>query len=378
MEPSADLEAAAPDELADGLRAYLAILPATDVAIGWRAAPAQLEAMRRAVPDRVALWRWVPVFAGGWERREGLGPPALGSGGVGPLPFRDMGDFRFHCLVQPAVVDEAIERILALVAEVGATGALLDRMRWPSPSGDPATDLCCFCDVCAEHAAVAGLDLRTVAAELADASRELVGRRRVVETLFGRYRGTTLGAFLTWRAERVTSAMRAIVDVLRGRGLLVGYDVFSPAIAYTVGQDLALLSAADLVKSMTYLDAQGPASLPFEIAGYVRWLEAAGDSGEADLMAELLGFRLPVEGAAPEVRADILVLEGKRLAAAVGPHGLIGLDVVELPGVLSIDDAVVRARVAAIRRSGFGIAPSWDARLMSPRRIASIGAAWSS
>jgi hypothetical protein len=287
-----------------------------------------------------------------------------------------MDDFRIGCLTHPAVVDEAVARVLALVAEADAAGALLDRIRWPSPSQDPASDLCCFCESCAADAVGHALDLGSVAAEMAAASRDLAGRRRVVETIFGRHPATQLGRFMAWRRSRVTSAVARVVHALRAQGLLVGYDVFSPAIAFTVGQDLAGLPKADLVKAMTYLDAAGPASLPFELAGYGRWLEAMGEPAAGDVLADLSGFRLAPEGAAPEVRADILGLEARRLTAAVGDAGVMGLDVVVLPGVLSIGDDLVRRRVAAIRRAGIGIAPSWDLRLMSGTRLEAIATAW--
>jgi hypothetical protein len=187
----------------------------------------------------------------------------------------------------------------------------------------------------------------------------------------GDARGGALAEFLTWRSERVTRTVSRLVEGLHGRALRSALDVFTPALARTVGQDLAALGAvADWCKSMTYLDANGPASMPYELKGYASWLSEVGDDDAPRFIGGLLGFEPPgLAGAGPRLAA--LRSEMSRLADMVGQRrAVVGLDAVQMAGVCEISDADLSARIEAVMTAGLGIAPSWDLRFISPARIA--------
>jgi hypothetical protein len=176
--------------------------------------------------------------------------------------------------------------------------------------------------------------------------------------------------FVTWRRGRVSEAVRLMVEGLRQRGLRTSLDVFTPALARSVGQDLATLGPlGEWSKSMTYFDALGPATMPYELLGYAEWLAQAGDTDAPGFLAELLGFDPPgVRGSGSRLPA--LGIESSRLVETVGQgRAVVGLDAVEIPGVCEVDDDVLAARLATVRSASLGAAPSWELLAISCDRI---------
>jgi len=377
LEPSPAVDAADPSSLRDHLAATLDRLPVTDLALGWRLAPEVIEAVLSVIPGDVALWRWVPVFVDSGSSRAADVRVAVGPSGVAPPPFRDMADFRFLCLDHEEVVEAGLERATELAREIDAAGVLLDRIRWHSPSQSPAAELTCFCARSRTVAARDGLDLDRVATELGDAAASLDRRRAQVATLLGRRASGPVAEFMAWRSTTVTRAVARLAGGLREAGLNSALDVFTPALAGSVGQDLsALAEHGRWSKSMTYLDAIGPASMPFELRGYAAWLEEAGDDDAAGFLASLLGFEAPGLGIdGPQL--DALRAEASRLSSAIGAgRSIVGIDAVEIAGVSDVDDADLDARVRALRDEGVGLSPCWELLFISGERVTNLAAAW--
>jgi hypothetical protein len=358
-------------ELADHLSAALSRLAVTDVALGWRLEPTTIAAVRPRIPPGVTVWRWVPILTDSGPSQQDPGRLAVGVDGQPPSPFQGSADFRFVCPDHDEVIEASLARAAAWATEIDADGVLLDRIRWHSASRSPTTELTCFCGRSRMLANGDGLDLRAVARELASASGSRDGRRAVVAALLGDARGGALAEFLTWRSERITRTVSRLVEGLQGHALRSALDVFTPALARSVGQDLAALGAqADWCKSMTYLDANGPASLPYELKGYADWLTEVGDDDAPGFIGGLLGIDPPsLAGAGSGLAA--LRSEMSRLADMVGPtRAVVGLDAVQIAGVCEIRDADLSARIEAVVTGGLGIAPSWDLRFIGPARIA--------
>ncbi len=377
LEPSPTVDAADPARLADHLAGAIARLPVTDLALGWRLRPEVIEAVRGVVPDKVAVWRWVPLFVDSGAMLPADSHVATGPSGEAPPPFHALGDFRFLCLDHDEVIAAGLDRSVALAREIGADGVLLDRIRWHSPSQSPANELTCFCAQSRESAARDGLDLGLVADEVLAAGSSLVGRRSLIGALLGRSRVGALADFLEWRTTRVTTVVARVASGLHAAGLRTALDVFTPALAHSVGQDLAALAEhGEWSKSMTYLDAVGPASIPFELRGYAAWLEEAGETDAVAFLADLLGFSAPGLGeGGPQL--DALRKEMARLSGSIGEaKSVVGIDAVEMPGICDIDEGDLAARVRAIRAEGLGIAPCWELLAISDGRLGSIAQAW--
>jgi hypothetical protein len=348
----------------------------TDVALGWELRAEVVEAFHRVIPADVAVWRWVPLFS---DPATGVveGRFAVGPDGSAPAPFHDLADFRFLCLDQAEVVQNGLERAVRLGREIDADGVLLDRIRWHSPSASPAADLTCFCELSRSAAAEDGLDLGEIGRWALDAASTLDGRRDLVAALLGGSGPEPVERFLDWRSETVTQAVEHVSRGLAAAGLRSALDVFTPALARSVGQDLASIGElGEWSKSMTYFEAMGPAAMPFELSGYANWLSEAGDPDPAAFIADELGFAAPgVGGAGAQI--STLNHEASALAAAVGrEHAVVGIDAVQIPGVCEVDDDDLWSRLRALRVAGFGASPCWELLLIDDTRVARMSTAW--
>jgi hypothetical protein len=186
----------------------------------------------------------------------------------------------------------------------------------------------------------------------------------------GDVRDGALTEFLTWRSERITRTVSRLLEGLQGHALRSALDVFTPALARTVGQDLAARGAvAAWCKSMTYLAANGPASMPYELKGTRAGCRKSATTTRRDSSAGCWDRPARLGGAGPRLAA--LYSEMSRLADMVGPkRAVVGLDAVQMDGVCEISYADLTARIEAVMTAGLGIAPSWDLRFISPARIA--------
>ena len=377
LEPSPAVDSLSPAVARDHLARALDQLPVTDLALGWRLRPELVSAVRSVVPSDITVWRWVPVFVDSGEGRRADELVAVGPRGVPPPPFGDMADFRFLCLDEQDVVEAGLARSIELARETEADGVLLDRIRWHSSSQDPAHELTCFCSASQRTAAQAGLDLAWVAADVTAMADTLVGRRALVSALLGRAVDGPLADFLDWRAATVTRVVERLGAGLREAGLRAALDVFTPALARSVGQDLAALGPlGEWSKSMTYFEALGPASMPFELGGYARWLEAAGEKDAPGFLADLLGF--PAPGIAGRgAQSEALGQETASLIEAIGiARSVVGLDAVEIPAVCEVADEDLDARIGTLRLVGVGLSPCWELLFMDERRTQLIAEAW--
>lgn len=302
---------------------------------------------------------------------------AVGPGGLPPRAPLGLDAFRFRCPSRPGVIQAAVSRALAVAAEVTVEGLFLDRIRWPSPSVDPVAELACFCAACRGRASADGLDLGAVAGQLAILEASADGRRTLLRALLQGGGPDPLDRFLAWRAKRMTDAVLAVGKGLRAAGYAVALDVFTPSLAFAVGQRIHDLSVgADWVKSMTYLSAWGPAAIPFELAAFGRWLAVGGEADPAALLTDLCGFAVPPLDRLRDsgLADDCLDAEIARMRDAAGSRAAIGLDVVAIPDVLDISDDVVSRRAAAIARAGLGIVASWDLLRIPLQRLPSLAA----
>jgi hypothetical protein len=148
------------EEAGARLRAAFERLPLSYVLLGWDLPePVVRSCAEETSRAGARLYRWHPLLT----RDRGLMPrPAwqtVGLTGERVAGFRDMPEFTFHCPNRPAVREAVLERLRELCRSGVYEGMFLDRIRFPSPAGDPARHLACFCGDCRRVAANDGLDL---------------------------------------------------------------------------------------------------------------------------------------------------------------------------------------------------------------------------
>ncbi len=392
LEDGPGVAARDPQEVHARLRAACERLPLSLVLVGWALPPHLVAACREEV-DRAGaqLYLWHPLLTGS---RDALPCPEWRTIGLsgGPVPgFRGLPEFTFICPQRPGV-PEAVRQHLGAVLRSGLyDGVFLDRIRYPSPTEDPARGLACFCPDCRRAAQAEGLDLEAICGEIARLLGRPGSRGLLVRALFDPSYVPppdpgldALQAFLDWRSRSITRAVQMAAGLIQAEGLTVGLDCFSPALARLVGQDLGALSRIGAwIKTMSYGHSLGPAGLPFELLALASWLieqQGAGEQEALDLLASAAGLPLPPSLAELRQRGlppQALAAEVRR-ARGVGVRRLFaGSELVEIPGVAQLEDGQIRADLAALREAGAdGLVLSWDLWHIPLERLDLVREAW--
>ena len=371
-----------PDRAVACLRRAGDVLPLTDICLGWNLPQPLIEAVAREAGARgYTLWLWQPLLSG-----DGRHVPAedatLGRHGS-PLPWpRGMAEFGFDCPNRGHGLDRALGRLDVAIDRGAWDGVFLDKIRWPSPTRDPADDLACFCEDCRSMSAEAGVDLEAVARHVEHAAATPAGRVELLAELLGRTDGP-MASFMTWRCGRITHAVREAAARVTsrttpgGESLRLSLDVFAPSLARAVGQDIASLAPlADFTKAMLYIGTDGPAGLPYELSGLVRWL-ARGDVPEpVTRLAEVLGYPLLEAGQAlGPLSTAAFVAELAELRRLAGEGAAAGIDAIELPGIARLDDEALAEVVQHAGASGTTLVLAWDLWSMPLARLAIVARA---
>jgi hypothetical protein len=358
------------------LRAAFDHLPLARVLLGWNLPTPVVEACAEVCAAAQAqLYLWHPLLTGNGRFRPQPEWRTIGLNGAPVAGFNAMPEFTFICPNRPAARKAVLQYLSDVIAPGYYQGVFLDRMRFPSPAADPARDLACFCEDCHRVAWQVGVDLAHVQRHIRQLLATPEGQRVTLGALLappGRPEAQSapepLAQFLTFRQHSISECVIAAAKMARARGLAVGLDCFAPTLTRLVGQDLtALRSACDWIKVMTYLHAFGPACIPFEILGLANWLISAGGASEQEALtwlAETTGWPLPhnrqaLRGGALD--AALLTMEIQRGRAAGTTQLLVGIELVELPGVAELNAAQIDLDLAAVRAGGAdGLVLSWD------------------
>lgn len=367
-----------PDAAVTRLETACQILPISDVCLGWRLPTPLLEPVTEAARALgCKVWLWHPLLSGDGDYVPATNAARRSDGEAVPAPF-EMPEFGFDCPVRSEGIGSALTRLQAAMGTIAWDGVFLDKIRWPSPTRDPAQDLACFCDACRTAAADAHIDLDAIAQHLAEANGTARGRLGLLEELLGLQDHGVLAPFLAWRAGRISLAVQQAAELIAdtpardGGRTLVALDVFAPSLAWSVGQDIAALApASDFTKSMMYLGTHGPAGLPFELCQLVRWLQAGGVADAATRLGTMLGYDIDSrDGECADVlppgafEAELAVL-----TAAAGAHAAAGIDAITLPGLAVADDETLAAATRAAVAQGVTIVISWDLWSTPPERL---------
>jgi hypothetical protein len=382
LEGGAASGAMSPDAAVTRLREAGTGMPISDVCLGW-GLPASLVDAVAVEADRqgAALWLWHPLLSGDGHHVPAADRAVGPDGRAVPAPL-DMPEFSFDCPVRPGALEAALERLDAAAARHAYQGVFLDKIRWPSPSRDPAGELACFCDVCRASAAAEGIDLEAVASWLADARGSPAGRVRLLRALLEGDAEAGLDHFLAWRCERITATVSTAVDRVRrhlgpdGRPMRVALDVFAPALGRMVGQDItALAPLGEFLKAMLYLGTHGPAGLSYELCRLASWLEAGAVPSPVEQLAGMLDLPLPAmpelcRGSLSEAVFESQVDALRRLA---GSSAAAGIDAVAIEGLAVLPDETLERVTRRSLEAGVPIVLSWDLMSIPPARLEGLG-----
>ncbi len=364
LEDGPEVSTITPADAARKLREAAERLPVSMVLLGWNTPRAVREACAgETLRTGATLYRWHPLLTG-----DGVFFPrdewrTIGLSGR-PIPgFRGLPEFTFVCPNRPGVRDAVLEHLETSLKSGEHRGVFLDRIRYPSPAGDPEEQLGCFCEGCQGAAAEIGLDLPLARERI---RTSLGSPERFLRALFGGG-DETLAALLRFRASSVARIVQEAAKVARTAGLRVGLDCFSPVLARAAGQDVALLNRhCDWIKIMTYGHTNAPAGLPFELAAAVGWAVRRGMAERRALacLSQSGGIALPATCAdllSGGVSSEALGVEVRRACRIGVREVLAGIELVEMEGVTRLTRDQVHANARAFRTAGAaGLVLSWD------------------
>ena len=349
--------------------------------VGFREAPdvfREFCGSRRPVDD-TALWYGVLSDIEGLEDSDLVvnwrGERSRGWGGWAEKGGEVEETFRFVCPNNPAVRRKVGVRLRELLARYAFAGVFLDKIRLPSPANGVDEMLSCFCDHCRAAAASIDLDLDSVVKILADRAIDACASpveargdeslRWLDALLTG---NPILSRFLHFRAESVTALVAELADQARRMGRKVSLDLFSPFLAFLVGQDYGPLKQhCNWAKPMTYRLALGPAGLRLEIPALIEgvanrfgldetqiieWSARRAGFGK-DMLLETRERAVPISFIQAEIDTAV------RTLAPVPVY--FGLELVRQPGIIDVDPAHVVDMVKAGRAANAaGLVISWD------------------
>ncbi len=362
------------------LRSALERLPISLVLLGWELPLALEEAVAEETQRHHAdLFRWLPLLTG--DSRTDL-PPEWATFGLGGNPVAGQGgkpEFTFICPNHSAVADFLSERVENIAASGCFQGIFLDRIRFPSPSIDPLSDLACFCKQCDRLAADTGLELESVRRYIKGLPPE-----DIVVSLLGKPAETCspLESFLDFRSASITRTVRMVARQAQSLNLQIGLDCFSPSLTRMVGQDLSSLDgSADWVKIMTYPRVFGPAGIPFEFLGLLEWLTRFGrrDTDALHLISEASGLKVPANISVMYhngLNSQIITQEIKRGYEQGVTTLLAGIPMVELENIHEATTEQIEADLEASRKAD-GLVISWDLWLTPLKYLDKIRIRWS-
>jgi hypothetical protein len=298
-----------------------------------------------------------------------------------PLPgFQGLPEFTFMCPNNPAARGAILAHCADLAQSGRYDGIFLDRMRYPSPGVDPVSSLGCFCAHCRSAALEIGLDLSEIRTSLL-----AMTAKDLLYALYGEAIQPVC-SFLDFRQASITQFIRDVVEMIRPSGLEIGLDCFPPSLTRMVGQDLgALMPLANWTKIMVYGHAYGPASLPYELIGQVKWLMAHQGIDESEavaIVAEIIDLPIPIAlSGLREVglSSRCLALEAARGHSMGESHKLFtGIELVEISGVCALRVRQIESDLEAIKSiGGGGLSLSWDLWHIPLERLDIVRSVWS-
>jgi hypothetical protein len=154
LEDCPEIQALSAAEVRARLRDACSRLPIDIVILGWNVPPRLVDACAEETGRAGAmLFRWHPLLTGDATFSPRHEWRAIGVDGA-PVPgFKGLAEFTFLCPNNPVAAGATLEHLQQGLRQGPYQGVFLDRIRFPSPAGNPALRLACFCPACQGAAA---------------------------------------------------------------------------------------------------------------------------------------------------------------------------------------------------------------------------------
>ena len=347
-----------PEEIIRTISRIASRIPVDRVIIGWQTDPAvyrTVGAFLRASGIRMLLW--LPVFAEVGMLSEPDEAADIFGNRI-PSPVQDDGaDFLFCC--------PSSGRNLQIVKDIwekhfsgcGFDGVFLDRIRSQSFVSGVSGVLSCGCARCAEAFGKRGVDLRAVRNRYEMKKDSFFDMVSFPADGYFVTADETARRFFDVKAEIIAGAVTELCDYFKGKGLIVGLDLFAPLVSRFVGQDYALITQrADFIKPMLYRRTDAPAGIGYEYALYEK--NAPGAAGR---------IGISMDKAFLDSQLDAI----SRVSCEKFP----GIEINYRSDVVRTDPAYIAESLSAVRDHGFeGAVLCWNMMEAPPEHIDAVAA----
>lgn len=176
-------------------------------------------------------------------------------------------DFVFCCPTSPRNIQIIKGIYEEHFSDCGFDGVFLDKIRGQSfVAGVPGV-LSCGCERCREAFLKRGVDLSDVRSLYEEKGDVFFNMHSYPTSGEFELEEPTAERFFEAKEEIIASAVSELCGYFKGKGLIVGLDLFAPLVSRFVGQRYSLIAeGADFVKPMLYRRADAPAGIGYEYA----------------------------------------------------------------------------------------------------------------
>ena len=334
-----------------------ALIPVEKVIIGWSVEPELYKAVGEHLHAKgIQMFFWLPVFAETEEVCENVPAVDLWGQIPGNYDLTSGEGFSFNCPSNPQNEANVVGIYDRFFRDCGFDGVFLDRIRTQSFVSGVGGVLNCGCPICAERFAAEGISLDEVREEWAAVGDAFFNVKGYTPATGFQFENPVAERFFRAKGHVVSSAVAAVADSLRSRGLSVGMDLYAPFMAPFVGQDYEILAQhADFIKPMLYRQTFAPAGMGFEY--------------------NLLKEAVPGAEGYPEFTMDVAFLDSQLEAMEPYPCAKYpGIEINYREGIAPTSPAYVTESLDAVMRHGFnGAVLSWNIMEAPEAHVACLG-----
>lgn len=332
------------------------------IIIGWHLNPSLYEEIGAYLRSKnIEMYLWLPTFSEIGELGE-VDPVIDIWGNVTQKYVLQEGEsFEFFCPSSSKNQNLLLDIYDQYFSKCQFNGVFLDKIRTQSYIPGSKDVLGCCCELCLEEYKSHDYDICQLKDFIDEKGMTEVFKPASFNIVDGfHFHYPLVEKFLDIKAQLYTKQIAKVVDGFRQRGLKIGMDVYSPAMARLVGQDIASLTQiADFVKPMMYRRTTAPAGIGFEYQAMKKALNST-------LFDELLECKNGLEPMSEDMMKEMLDRADK---SKLYP----GIEINYREDIARTDETYVKNSMQAVLDAKCGgIVFSWDVMLAPDNHIMSI------
>ena len=334
----------ATQDIIERIRAISTRVPADKVIIGWSTDASLYQEVGSFLHSQgIQMILWLPCFS----EISGIADPdetldIFGNEIITPLK-QPGEDFIFCCPTSPHNIQIVESLYEEHFADCGFDGVFLDKIRGQSFVAGVSGVLSCGCERCQKAFLERGVNLEDVRSLYEERGDAFFDMRSYPASGEFKLEEPTAQRFFEAKEDIIAAAVTELCSYFKGKGLIVGLDLFAPLVSRFVGQNYALITnSADFIKPMLYRRTEAPAGIGYEYALFERHVPTAK------------------RGSAPAMDRAFLDTQLEAIGK-VSCERYPGIEINYLEDIARTDADYVRESLAAVREFGFeGAALCWN------------------